>query len=401
MKDIAKLNREKAAKVKELRALLDSAETRADKKLTAEDETRYEALKAECETRQSEIDKEIEVQSFEKKSVAEKNAKDTAEHRSFGEFLQCVRDGGQGLETRDVAMKTGQSMGFAVPDQFDAAIRMIDLPTAIFRPRATVIPAGSPPDAKFTMNSLDQSGSKGVYGGVAITWVDENAEIADAGDPAIKQITLEPKQASGYIDISQKLLDNAPACGALVEQLLRGAIYSAEEDSFYANGTGVGRPLGIVGCDAEIEVTRTTASQIAYADVCNMFAKMKLGGSPVFVASQTTLPQLMTLQDANGNSMWQPNAREGAPMSLLGYPLLLSDLAPALGTKGDLALVDLKYYYIKDGSGLSILINPYENMGKRLVRIYAFWNVDGQPMLTSPLLLRDGTSTVSPFVILK
>ena len=84
-----------------------------------------------------------------------------------------------------------------------------------------------------------------------------------------------------------------------------------------------------------------------------------------------------------------------------GSPLLINDLNPALGTEGDLALVDLKYYYIKDGSPLAIFIDPYSQKVNGTSRIYAFWNVDGQPMLTSPITQRNGTSKVSPFVVLK
>jgi HK97 family phage major capsid protein len=401
MKNIAQLNREKAAKAKELRALLATVETRAEKTMTAAEKTQFETLATECERRQEEIDQEIRTQDIEKKATAEKNAKDPAEIRSFGEFLQDVATGGAGLETRDLAMKTGKSMGFAVPEQFDSAIRMIEMPNAIIRPRSTVIPAGSPPDARITLNALNQSGSKGIYGGVTVTWIDENAAIADAGDPEIRQVSLEPKQVSAYIDVSDKLMDNAPAVGGLVQQLLRGAILGAEEDAFWANGSGVGKPLCVIGCPGSKEHTRAVASQISYTDVVNMYAKFKFGGSPVFVASQTTLPQLMTLADANGNTMWQPSAREGAPNMLMGFPLVLNDQSPALGTTGDLALVDLKWYYIKDGSSLAIMINPYSNMGNRLTRIYAYWNVDGQPFITTPLTLRDGVTTVSPFVVLK
>ena len=121
----------------------------------------------------------------------------------------------------------------------------------------------------------------------------------------------------------------------------------------------------------------------------------------MWITSQTTLPQLMTMHDADNHLIWQPNAREGAPGTLLGIPVLFNDQSPVLGSLGDLALVDLGYYAIKDGSSLAIFMDPYTQKVNGVTRIYAFWNVDGQPMLTTPMMLRDGVSTVSPFVILE
>jgi HK97 family phage major capsid protein len=132
-----------------------------------------------------------------------------------------------------------------------------------------------------------------------------------------------------------------------------------------------------------------------------MFGAFMFGGSPVWIANQSCLPQLMGIEDTNGNALWMPNAVGNIAGTLCGYPVIINDLNPALGTEGDLCLVDLSYYYIKDGSPLAIFIDPYSQKVNGVSRIYAFWNVDGQPMLTSPMTQRNGTSTVSPFIILK
>jgi HK97 family phage major capsid protein len=132
-----------------------------------------------------------------------------------------------------------------------------------------------------------------------------------------------------------------------------------------------------------------------------MYSMAKFGGSLVWVASQTCLPQLMTMVDAGNNLIWQPSAREGAPGTLLGFPLLINDQSPALGTQGDLVLIDLDYYLVKDGSGISVQASEHPLFTSNRTIIKAFWNVDGQPWLTSPLLQRDGVTQVSPFVVLQ
>mgnify|MGYP000898982064 CR=1 FL=1 len=185
----------------------------------------------------------------------------------------------------------------------------------------------------------------------------------------------------------------------MVQSLLRKAIIAAEEDTFLS-GNGAGQPLGIINHPAAITIARTVANQIAYTDIVNMFARAKFGGRLVWIGSQTCLPQLMTMVDVGNNLVWQPNAREGAPGTLLGIPFLLNDQSPVLGTEGDLILVDLDYYLIKDGSGISISMSEHPLFTQNRTIIKAFWNVDGQPWLTTPLLARDGVSTVSPFVVL-
>ena len=331
------------------------------------------------------------------------------EFRDFGEFLQTVKYNphDQALRAKEMSDKTqkrfmnmgfGANGGFIVPDQFSNQIKMVDDQAAIFRPRAQVIPAGDPPDAAITIPALDQGGANGVYAGVQVTWIAEGAQKPET-EPAFREIRLEPNEVAAHVVVTDKLLRNSAAAGALVSSLLRKAIIAAEEDAFLS-GNGAGQPLGIIGHPAAIQVARAGAGAIAYNDVVNMYARAKFGGQLTWIGSQTVLPQLMRMADAGNNLVWQPNAREGAPGTLLGIPFLLNDQSPILGAEGDLILVDLNYYLIKDGSGISISMSEHPLFTQNRTIIKAFWNVDGQPWLSTPLLARDGVSTVSPFVVL-
>lgn len=331
--------------------------------------------------------------------------------RDFGEFLQTVKYNPHdpALRAKEMSDKTqkrfmnmgfGAGGGFIVPEQFSNDIKMVSDQAAIFRPRAQVIPAGDPPDAAITIPALDQSGARGVYAGVQVTWIGEGEQKPET-EPAFREIKLEPNEVAAHVVITDKLLRNSAAAGALVSSLLRKAIIAAEEDAFLS-GNGAGQPLGILGHPATINVGRAGANLISYADITAMYARAKFGGSLAWIGSQTILPQLMNMQDANQNgNIWQPNAREGAPGTLIGLPFLLNDQSPVLGAEGDLILVDLDYYLIKDGSGISISMSEHPLFTQNRTIIKAFWNVDGQPWLSTPLLARDGVSTVSPFVALR
>lgn len=331
------------------------------------------------------------------------------EFRDFGEFLQTVKYNpqDQALRAKEMSDQTqkrflnmgiGANGGFIVPDQFSNQIKMVDDQSAIFRPRAQVMPAGDPPDAAIPIPALDQGNANGVYAGVQVSWIAEGATKPET-EPLFREIRLEPNEVAAHVVVSDKLLRNSASAGALISSLLRKAIIAAEEDAFLS-GNGVGKPLGIIGHPSAIQVARAGAGAIAYNDVVNMFARAIFGGKLAWIGSQTCLPQLMTMVDAGNNLVWQPNAREGVPGTLLGIPFLLNDQSPILGAEGDLILVDLDYYLIKDGSGLSISMSEHPLFTQNRTIIKAFWNVDGQPWPSTPLLARDGVSTVSPFVVL-
>jgi HK97 family phage major capsid protein len=160
--------------------------------------------------------------------------------------------------------------------------------------------------------------------------------------------------------------------------------------------------MGILNLPCRIDYTRATANSITYADVVGMFARAKLGGNLVWVASQTCIPQLATIRDAGSNNLWIQNATTGVPSKMLGFDILWNDRSPVLGTTGDLALVDLDYYLIKDGSGPRVDVSTEFLFQNDETAFRIVWFVDGQSWLNEPIPLEGSTAnTVSPFVILK
>jgi hypothetical protein len=85
--------------------------------------------------------------------------------------------------------------------------------------------------------------------------------------------------------------------------------------------------------------------------------------------------------------------------SLAGFPLFCSEKLPALGTKGDLILIDPRYYRIGDRS-LTIAASEHVNFLKNQIVFRVTRRDDGQPWIEKPITLQDGATTVSPFVVL-
>jgi len=334
----------------------------------------------------------------------EQRAERTGGFASFGEFVRTIRfEGGDPrlapLHDRALSMGVGAGGGFLVPPEFAEMLTAIQPQDAIVRPRAQVIPAGDSPDASVTIPADDQGGAKGVYSGVNVVWTGEGATKHET-EPALRQLELAPKEVSAYTVLSDKLLRNAAAAGPYVENKLRQAILAAEDVAFIS-GTGVAQPLGFLGHASAVNVPRTAPGLIAYADVIDMYARLLIRqGSPVWIGNPTCLPQLMQMVDAGNHVVWQPNAREGEPPTLMGFPWLRNERQPVLGTAGDLMLVNLSFYVIKDGAAMVIDVSQHVKFLSNQSVIRAVWNVDGQPTLSSPLLLEDGATTQSPFVVL-
>jgi len=305
------------------------------------------------------------------------------------------------LPKNEFSFGTGEDGGYALPaTQFRPEILQLQPQSHIVRQRATVIPAGDPPDSKVTMPALDQ-GSNGVYGGVEVAWIEEGG-LKPETDIKLKEITLEPHEVAATMTITDKLLRNWKAADSFIRSRLSMAMRAAEDIAFLS-GDGAGKPLGVLNAPGALEENRAKANEITYLDTLMMLARLlpEQTAGAVWVASQTAMPQIATLQDPAGNYIFiRGDATKGIPNTLSGIPIVFTGKTPTLGKRGDLMLLDLSYYLIKDGSGPFISASEHVYFRNNKTVIKAFWNVDGKPWVIEPLTLEDGETEVSPYVIL-
>ncbi len=435
MDKIIEMKQKKADLFKQMRTMLDKVDEEK-RNFTDEEKVLYRKLTDDSDQLERDI-LEAEADLERRRKLAEKEAlvrtsvstpdlKINIDHRmekdpekefsNVGEFFYAiarmksdgVRDGRLDIlrEKREQTMGTGATGGYALPEQFDATIRQVQAQEAIVRPRAAVIPPGSPPDAKLTFPSLDQTSAQNIYGGVTVVHTGEGVTMTET-TARLREVSLEPKEISAYIVVTQKLLNNWDAAGAFITRQLSQAMIG-QEDYDFMRGNGVNKALGYVNCAAALAYNRAGANAIAFADCYGMIARMLMrGGSYVWLASQTIIPQLAAMTDAGTHAVWLGGkdangaGANAMPSTLLGLPIFFADRLPALGTKGDLSLVNLSYYLLKDGSGPAAASSEHVLFTSNKVVFKVVWNVDGHPWLTEPLGLEGSTSnTVSPFVIL-
>lgn len=402
MKNLMELRQKLAAKKQEMRGMIEAAQ--GEKRgFTDEEETKYSGLEEEMRGLESEIKLEERAQAMAMGGAGSKKTPEDKGHegefRSFGDLVATYRanpSDSRLSEYRDLAMGAGVNGGIFVPQQYSDQLLQIAAETAVVRPRAVVIPADeTSPDASLNLPALDQGAGSNIHGGVEVKWIEEGGQKPKT-DVNFRDLKLDPHEVAAHIVVTDKLLRNAPAIDSVVRRLFGQAIAAAEDQAFMF-GDGVGKPVGALTSPAATVVARKTAAVITYLDVVTMLAKAKLGGSLVWTASQSILPQLLTMKDEAGNLIFQPNIAAAIGGTLLGYPIRFTENSPAIGAIGDLTLSDFGYYVIKDGAGIFIQASDATLFTENKTIIKAFWNVDGKPWVNGPFTLANGYQ-VSPFV---
>ncbi|WCS66491.1 major capsid protein [Caulobacter phage TMCBR2] len=301
----------------------------------------------------------------------------------------------------EMRMDTGANGGFMIPREFRTSMLEVETPgSAPIRANATVIDADpNSPDNGVTMPALDQSGNAAghQFGGVTVNWVAEGGQ-KPLTDAKLKSVDVDTYEVAGYMIVTDKLLRNWKGADAFMRKQFGGAIREAGEYAFL-RGDGTGKPTGIIGHASTYLVNRATAGTFKYLDAVAMLARFRMTGgqSAFWLMPQSVLPQLMTMQDPAGHYIWKPDAKDGFAGTLLGYPVKWNPTSPALGTSGDVMLIDAAFYIIKDGSGPFVAASEHVLFTQNKTVLKAFWNVGGKPWLTAPHYDAGGYQ-VSPFV---
>lgn len=429
----------------EARSLLEKADS------TAEDRKKAADLIAAGQEAKSKIDqlKALETQAGELAELSQKareeNSAPSGDYAKFGEFLgevarygdirdhvwhgratprlaaqaksakriasddseepaQGARQNGQTKSQwggeKTMIENVGNLGGFTVPDQFvNDVVGLVDPYGSAFT-RATRIPMAY---RQVRVPVLDQTGTTaGVpswFGGVQGKWTEEAATKADQ-NMKFRQMSLVAHKLVCKSWVSDELLeDSAVGLAAFLTGPMgfRGAIEWQREYAFL-RGTGAGMPQGIVGAGATINVAAAAALGFTWADALNMLESFLPGSAGVWVFNQRHLSNVYSMVDTAGNALFTPNINDTALGRLYGYPVLFSDKLPVPGVAGSALLIDPRYYYIGEKGAPVFASTNAEKFSDDLTTFRVVYRVDGQPGLSAPITLEDGSTQVSPFV---
>jgi HK97 family phage major capsid protein len=305
-----------------------------------------------------------------------------------------------------MAEASGVTGGYTVPPEFYEQLMTIISEESFIRPRAFVQPMGS---ATLQIPYLDvttvqSAGVSPFFGGVQMSWTAE-AQTRTETEPQFKQMELKAWELSGYSVSSNVLLqDSVIGLEKFLMTLFAKAIAWFEEFAFL-QGNGVGKPQGLLTAGPTVAVNRAGGGQVQFADVATMWSKLLpvSWSKAIWCFSPSVVPQLLQLKDGANRAIFisiDQGAVKSPNWALLGRPAYPTEKLPALGTKGDLMLIDPSFYVIGDRMQIEIAASEHVNFLKNQMTWRVVERVDGQPWLDKAVTLQDASTQVSPFVAL-
>ena len=295
--------------------------------------------------------------------------------------------------------------GYSVPEEFMFSMLDKSVESEIVRPRCRVEPMIS--DTKIVATYDDSTHANGqLFGGLRGQWVPEGGVI-DIEVSKMKQLRLQSKKLAFLTASTNELLSDSPGFEGGFTARMSEALSWNLDDAFLVSGTGAGQPRSILNDPATIAVAKEAgqaAATVTYNNLCAMFARLHPGSmaNSTWVINQSLIPQLMTLSIAIGTAgshvpvMTETNGQ----LRILTRPVIFSEKLPALGSLGDILLVDLSQYVIglvRGGMRIDksqhVRFSTDETTWRTVVR------VDGMGTWSKPFTPKSG-STLSPFVTL-
>lgn len=305
----------------------------------------------------------------------------------------------------DYSERVPSEGGLLVPEEFRSQLMRLAMESSIVRPRATIIPMGSP---RVHIPMIDETSRvSSVFGGVIVYRTEEGAELTESS-AAFAAMKLDVTKQTLLAHVPNELIRDWGAFGAFFDSTAPAA-FTFYEDLDFLSGTGVGAPLGALSTANTALITVAAASgqlatTIVWENIIAMYARMLPSslGSAVWIASPDTFVQLATMAltvGTGGSAVWLTDGRSTPVLTLLGRPVLMTEKAPAaLGTQGDLSFVDLSMYLIGDYQAMTMDSSPHVKFTSDKTTFRAIARNDGRPWLQSPITPHNNSATLSPFV---
>ena len=222
-------------------------------------------------------------------------------------------------------------------------------------------------------------------------WIGET-ETRQETDISFGQIEIPVREAAGFIDISKRLLDDAPQ----VETEVRTAISEVRvkiESVAFVNGTDSKAPAGFA---KHAGTKNGHVSNLNTDKLIEMLYSVPAvyRGRGSWAMNSTTLAAVRKLKNGvTGDYVWQPALVAGQPETILGRPVIeMLDLPDIASGSAPIWYADFSGYRIVDRLGLSVLVDPLTRAVNGLTSIHFSWRVGGAVL--RPTLFRKLTMEV-------
>lgn len=303
---------------------------------------------------------------------------------------------------------TGADGGFALQTDFAGQILESAVEQSPLLNRLDRYTCSSAANAMRWLSADETDVSKSVFGGVQMYWASEGTTVA-ASKPQFRELKMDLEKMMGFAYCTDEMLTDAAfmtgffgtAFTLAADRLLTESVIS---------GDGVGKPLGILNSKAIITVDKES-TQAAGTFLGANAIKMQARAMPrnrdrlvwlMHPDAEELLPYLSIQSGEAAKFLWNPEGGLGNfdTQRVLNKPVLFEDSCSALGSKGDINLVDPMYYILltkgtaKQDWSVHVEFLTDQNCFRMVYRC------NGAPKIEKPLTIKNSAKTRSPFVTL-
>ena len=262
---------------------------------------------------------------------------------------------------------------------------------------ATDLLAGSYVDALRARSLVRSAGAtvlSGLVGDVAIPatnavttayWVAENS-AATEGAPTFRQITMNPKTVSAYVDVSRHLLhQSAVAIESILRQDLINGLASAVDKGALQGSGSSNQPTGILNQSGIGSVAiGTNGGAGTYTSVVNTWKEVSTDNADIGALSWFTTPiQVSRFMTTAKVSSTDSQMIMNDKVNLLGYKVNSTKNMPDDLTKGSsssdcsaLLFGNFNDLIIGEWGNLDVTVDPYSLSTLGATRIASFYDID-------------------------
>lgn len=186
-------------------------------------------------------------------------------------------------------------------------------------------------------------------GGIANVTIVGEGSTKPVREPTFGQRLLTMYKYAAISQFGDELLgdDFTGELPSEVTAAVGGQVVNKINEDITIDAGGTTEPVGALNAanTAVLAVNRATANQFTAADAFAMYERHTHGPNSVWMCSRRGLAKLFALQTTNNTMVtWISNLRDKPQMLLLGLPVIVTDLLPAVGTRADFALVNPDFY---------------------------------------------------------
>ena len=303
---------------------------------------------------------------------------------------------------------SGADGGFALQTDFAGMIMESAVQQSPLLNRLDRYTCSSSANAMRWVSADETDVSKSVFGGVQMYWASEGAAVA-ASKPQFREMKMDLEKMMGFLYCTDEMLEDVAFMTSFAS-----SSFTLAGDRLLTEGVicgdGVGKPLGLIHSKALITVAKEQ-SQAAGTFLGANAIKMQARAMPrnrdrlVWLMHPDVEEQLPTLAIQSGEAakfLWNPEGGLGNfdTQRVLNKPVLFEDSCSALGTAGDILLVDPFMYIlltkgtVKQDWSIHVEFLTDQNCFRMVYRC------NGAPKVSKPLTIKNSTKTRSPFVAL-